>query len=85
VVLALSSYVEGDGSLDVTNRLTEIAGFFGSPASEGVNDLSILSRYHVTHVIERIDRDRIHPAVVLQLHLVTGTPNVRLYEVPQNR
>jgi hypothetical protein len=85
VVLALSSYVEGDGSADVTSRLSEIAGFFGSPAAEGVADVSILARYHVTHVIERLDRDRIHPAVVRQLHLVTGTPNVRLYEVPQNR
>jgi hypothetical protein len=81
VVLALSSYVEGDGSVDVTNRSNEIAGFFGSPAVAGVDDPGILGRYHVTHVIERVDRDRLHPNVLGRLHLVTGTPDVRLYEV----
>jgi hypothetical protein len=83
VVLALSSYVEGDGSADVTNRSNEIARFFGSPAAAGVEDAGILSRYNVTHVIERVDRDRVHPNVLRRLHLVTGTPTVRLYEVSQ--
>jgi hypothetical protein len=83
VALALYSYVEGDGSVDVSNRVNEIAQFFGSAAAAGIDDISILSRYHVTHVIERSDRDRLHPNVVRQLRLVTGTPNVRLYEVPR--
>jgi hypothetical protein len=83
VVLALYSYVEGDGSVDVNNRVNEIAQFFGSAAAPGSEDISLLSRYHVTHVIERVDRDRLHPNVVRQLRLVTGTPNVRLYEVPR--
>jgi hypothetical protein len=83
VVLALSSYVEGDGNADVTNRSNEIAGFFGSPAAVGAEDFGLLGRYQVTHVIERVDRDRLHPNVLRHLHLVTGTPTVRLYEVPQ--
>jgi hypothetical protein len=82
VLLAWSSYVAGDGSADVDARAAEIARFFGSPAKPGVNDMSILTRYHVTHVIERPARDRLDPHVRTQLHLVTGTPDVRLYEVP---
>jgi hypothetical protein len=85
VVLAVSSYVEGDGSADVTNRSNEIARFFGSQSASGEDDLGILARYHVTHVIERVDRDRLHPNVLRHLHLVTGTPNVRLYEVSLDR
>jgi hypothetical protein len=36
----------------------------------------------VTHVIERATKDRLHAGVVQRLRLVTGTPDVRLYEVP---
>ena len=35
-----------------------------------------------THVIERPATDRLHPNVVAQLRLVTGTDTVRLYDVP---
>jgi hypothetical protein len=82
VVLAWSSYVEGDGSPDVDARSAEIARFFGSQAAPGVADVEILRRYHVTHVIERVATDRLHPSVLQQLRLLTGTPVVRLYEVP---
>ena len=82
VVLAWSSYVEGDGNPDVDALSSEVAAFFGSPAKVGVNDVGLLHRYHVTHVIERVATDQINPQVLQQLHLVTGAPGVRLYEVP---
>jgi hypothetical protein len=84
VVLAWSGYVAGDGNDDVDARAAEIVRFFGSPAASGADDVSILRHHHVTHVIERVATDRLHPHVVEQLHLVTGSPGVRLYEVPSS-
>jgi hypothetical protein len=81
-VLAWSSYVEGDGNPEIDALLTAIARFFGSPAAPGADDVTLLRRFHVTHVIERAGTDQLHPNVVAQLRLVTGTPAVRLYEVP---
>ncbi len=82
VVLAWSSYVEGDGNPDVEARAAEIARFFGSPQHPGADDLEILHRYHVTHVIERTAVDDLNPDVRDQLVLVAGAPGVRLYRVP---
>jgi hypothetical protein len=81
VVLAWSSYAAGDGSPDVDARVAEIERFFGTTTGAGADDVEILSRYQVTHVIERVAIDHLHPHVVQQLHLVTGTPDTRLYEV----
>lgn len=81
-VLAWSSYVEGDGNPEVDALRAEVARFFGTPQSSGADDVTILKRFRVTHVIERMSTDRIHPNVVRRLRLVTGTPAVRLYEVP---
>jgi hypothetical protein len=81
-VLAWSSYVEGDGNPEVQALVGDIDRFFGSADTPGADDLSLLRRYRVTHVIERAGKDRLHPHVVQQLRLVTGTPAVRLYEVP---
>ena len=74
VVLGWSSYLEGDGNPEVDALSAEIARFFGSSAEEGADDLSLLRRFHVTHVVERPAKDRLHPHVVQQLRLVTGTP-----------
>jgi hypothetical protein len=84
VVLGWSSYVEGDGNPDVDALEAEIARFFGSPDAVGANDVSLLKRFGVTHVIERPAKDQLHPHVVRRLRLVTGTPDVRLYEVPRD-
>jgi hypothetical protein len=81
-VLAWSSYVEGDGNPEIDALLADIARFFGTADAAGADDLSLVRRFHVTHVIERVGRDRLHPHVVERLRLVTGTPDVRLYEVP---
>jgi hypothetical protein len=81
VVLAWSSYAAGDGSLDVEARAAEIDRFFGTTTGAGSDEVDLLSRYRVTHVIERVAIDHLHPHVVQQLHLVTGTPGTRLYEV----
>jgi hypothetical protein len=84
VVLAWSSYVSGDFNPDVDALSARIERFFGSPAAEGSDDPGLLQEYRVTHVIERIAVDRLHPRMQAQLRLVTGTPAVRLYEVPQS-
>jgi hypothetical protein len=82
VVLAWSSYVEGNGNPDVDRLSAEIAAFFGSSTRMGANDLGFLRRYRVTHVIERLATDQVNPQILAQLRLVSGTPEVRLYEVP---
>jgi hypothetical protein len=84
VVLGWSSYVEGDGNPDVDALEAEIARFFGSPDAVGANDVSLLKRFGVTHVVERPAKDQLHPHVVRRLRLVTGTQDVRLYEVPRD-
>lgn len=81
VLLAVYSYVMGDGNPDVDARVAEIERFFGAHERQGADDLGLLAKYRVTHVIERVPVDRLHPNVVKQLHLVTGTEKVRLYEV----
>jgi hypothetical protein len=82
VVLALSSYVSGDFNPDVDALSAQIEAFFGSPGTTGADDTGLLRRYHVTHVIERPATDRLHPNVVRQLKLISGTADVHLYEVP---
>lgn len=82
VALAWSSYVEGDGSVEVNERVAEIERFFGTVTGTGTDDLGLLERYGITHVIERVEIDHLHPHVIEQLRLVTGTPSRRLYEVP---
>jgi hypothetical protein len=82
VVLAWSGYVEEEGLPEVDALKAEIAAFFGSASASGTDDLTLLQRYRVTHVIERTAVDRIHPHVLQQLTLVVGGPEVRLYRVP---
>jgi len=81
VVLAWSSYV-GEDSPDVDALAGDIAAFFGSPSQVGTDDPGLLKRQGVTHVIERTATDRIHPGILSQLRLLTGTAEIRLYEVP---
>ena len=83
VLLAWSSYVSGDSNPDVDALSGEIEAFFGTASTPGVDDTGLLRRHHVTHVIERVASDRLHPHVVQQLRLISGTPDVRLYEVPE--
>jgi hypothetical protein len=84
IVLGWSSYVSGDENPEVDALSERIARFFGSPSSTGSDDADLLKRYAVTHVIERVASDQLNPNVVQQLRLVTGSPAVRLYEVPSN-
>jgi len=82
VVLAWSGYVEEEGLPEVEALKQQMEAFFGSPTVPGADDLSLLRRYRVTHVIERTATDRIHPHVLQQLTLIVGGPAVRLYRVP---
>jgi hypothetical protein len=82
VVLAWSSYVSGDENPDVDALSSDIAAFFGSPTGVGVESTDLFRRYGVTHIIVRASADRVHPAILSQLRLVTGSPEVQLYEVP---
>jgi len=82
VVLSWSSYAAGNGNPDIDRLSAEIDAFFGSPTKPGDPDPALLRRYQVTHVIERPASDRIDRRIRDQLKLVTGTDDVRLYEVP---
>jgi hypothetical protein len=82
VVLAWSSYVTGDSNPEVDGLGARIAAFFGTPGEPGADDLALLRDEGVTHVIERVATDQLHPHVREALALVTGTPDVRLYAVP---
>ena len=81
-VLAWSTYASDDVNPKVFALEAEVEQFFGSATSIGADDVSFLRRYDVTHVIERTATDRLHPGVLQQLHLIMGTADVRLYEVP---
>jgi hypothetical protein len=76
VVLAWGRYAVGSGE-----RLREVEAFYGGTRTPA-NTLSILRKYHVTHVIIHTDRDRVIPEVVAKLNLLMGDHEVQLYEVP---
>ena len=54
IVLGWSLYVSGDENPEVDALSERIAKFFGSPESAGADDVDLLARYGVTHVIERM-------------------------------
>jgi uncharacterized membrane protein len=80
VVLAWSRYVTGSES-----RRDDVDAFFGSADSTPEAAFAILDRYRVTHVVNRPDRDRIHPAVLARLTPLVRTPGVTLYAYDPGR
>ena len=63
-------------------RLNDINRFYGSADRDPDAAFETLRRYHVTHVIVREDRDRVHPVVLERLRLLLRLPDVSLYAVP---
>jgi len=82
VALAWSGYVQEEGIPEVDALENDIAAFFGSADRPGVDDVGLLRRLHVTHVIERPGTDQLHPDVTAQLRLLVGASDARLYLVP---
>lgn len=79
-VLAWAQYTRNTAPL-----AAEIDQFFQSAAGDPAEAWSTLIAHHVTHVVETVGRDRIHPDVLGRLEplLVTGT--LRLYAVPRTQ
>lgn len=76
-VLAWSRYVRESLALQ-----QEVDDFFRSADGRAADAVQTLRRHHVTHVVESVARDRIHPDVLRRLTLLVDTPNLRLYSVP---
>jgi hypothetical protein len=55
--------------------------FFGSANGSAADALETLKRYRVTHVVDRLERDRIHPEVLARLRPVLRASDAVLYEV----
>jgi hypothetical protein len=76
-VLAWASYSRGMVPVE-----EEIDYFFQSAERDPMPAWQTLRRHHVTHIVETVGRDRIHPLVLQRLHPVLSTPTLRLYAVP---
>jgi hypothetical protein len=77
VVLAWGRYAVGSD-----DRRRDVDRFFASAEREPSVAFDVLRRYHVTHVIERPGRDRIHPSALSRLRAILRFPDAVLYEVP---
>jgi hypothetical protein len=77
VVLAWGRYAVGSD-----DRRREVDRFFASADREPEVAFDVLRQHHVTHVVERPARDRIHPSVLSRLRPVLRFPDAVLYEVP---
>jgi hypothetical protein len=75
-VLAWAGY-----SRDALGDIDEINQFFTSADGDPAVALKILERFHVTHVVETVGRDHIHPRVMCHLTALLYTPTLRLYAV----
>jgi hypothetical protein len=64
------------------DRVREVDAFFSSADRSPSVALDTLRRYHVTHVIEHKQRDRIHPDVLARLQPLLGSSEIVLYAVP---
>jgi hypothetical protein len=62
-------------------RLRDVNRFYSSADGDAHAAFESLGRYHVTHVIVR-DDDRVHPAVLMRLHMLMQFPGAALYSVP---
>jgi len=62
--------------------INDINRFYGSADRDPDAAFETLRRYHVTHVIVREDRDRVHRVVLERLRLLLRLPDVSLYAVP---
>jgi hypothetical protein len=76
-VLSWARYVTGS-----EERQAEVDAFFGSMDGAPDQALATLTKYGVTHVIVRRERDRVHPDVLARLKQVVGASDAVLYEVP---
>ncbi len=76
-LLAWARYARDSGPLKA-----DIDAFFNSSARDPREGWSLLARNHVTHVLETVGGDRIHPDVLRSLHAILVTPTYRLYAVP---
>jgi hypothetical protein len=63
-------------------RVRDINRFFGSARRSPQEAWDVLRRYHVTHVVVRNDRDRVHPDVLATLTPVMTFPDAVLYRAP---
>lgn len=76
-VLAWARYARDSAPLRA-----EIDAFFTSHGAGPEQAWAILTRHEVTHVLEAVGNDRIHPDVLQSLQVVVVTPTLRLYAVP---
>jgi len=76
-LLAWARYARDSGPLKA-----DIDAFFASSTGDPGRSWSLLTRNHVTHVLETVGGDRIHPDVLRSLHPILVTPTYRLYAVP---
>jgi hypothetical protein len=76
-VLAWAQYVRDSAILQ-----DEIEQFFQSAKFSPAAAWELLRYYHVTHVVETVDRDHIHEAVRCRLQPVFTTPTLRVLAVP---
>lgn len=75
-VLSWAPYVTGS-----EERRADVEQFFGSADGDPQQALETLTKYDVTHVVVRRQRDRVHPQVLASLRQLLGTPEAILYEV----
>ena len=76
-VLAWSHYARESAPL-----VEEIDAFFRSAKGDPAAAWRTLLRYRVTHVVETVSLDQIHPEVLCRLRLLRATETLNLYEVP---
>lgn len=76
-VLAWSHYARGSEPL-----AEEIDAFYRSAKGDPAAAWRTLQQRRVTHVVETIGLDRVHPDVVCRLRLLRATSTLNLYEVP---
>jgi hypothetical protein len=78
-VLAWWRYVRGSDA-----RRGEVERFFRSSTGDPVRALRVLRTYEVTHVVEDVRGDRIHPDVRARLKPIMRAEQLVLYEVPRD-
>jgi len=64
------------------SRLRDVEAFYQSADGDAAEALATLDRYHVTHLLVRTRRDRVHPDVLARLTPIFKYPEVALYRVP---
>jgi hypothetical protein len=76
-VLAWWRYVRGSDP-----RRNEVDRFFRSTTSDPARALRVLRTYKVTHVVQNVRSDRIHPEVIARLKVLLRSGLLVFYEVP---